>query len=275
MKKAIWIYILMTFAVTWGIVLGAYEAYRTRILTLDELNFIYSLGAIGPLVGALVSARICYGPGAIRKIMRTLRFRSVRRVAWLIAISPLAFFIIGLLVYPLLTGHNYSFAATVRQFGLSEGLSYAGWIVPFLTYAVLEEFGWRAYLLPHLQQRYHALGASFMLASIWALWHLPFFLWRFDFSLFIGIGFFLTLFVGSVLLTSLFNLSRGSIAPVILFHLVNNLASALEREYIVAVAGAGCVFLAIWLLRTYGPHNLSDTARVGNFYLVDEKERKH
>jgi uncharacterized protein len=172
-----------------------------------------------------------------------------------------------MLVYPLLTGQNYSFSATARQFGLSDGMSYLGWILPFLTYSLLEEYGWRAYLLPHLQQRFTALTASFILAAIWAAWHLPFFLWRFDFSWFIGIGFFFALFLGSLVLTSLFNLSRGSIAPVVLFHLMNNLASALEREYIVAVTGAGTVFLAIYLLRTYGKTNLSDTLRAGNFYL--------
>lgn len=270
MKKAVWIFIAVTFAVTWSIVFGAYLAHRGGMLSLGGLNLVYGIGAVGPLTGALVSARVSYGDKGVHELLRTLRFRYVRRSAWLIALSPVAFFLVGLLIYPSLTGHNYSFAATERQFGLSDGMSYAGWILPFVTYALLEEFGWRAYLLPHLQQRFRAFGASLILAAIWAIWHLPFFLWRFDFSLFVGIGFFVALFVGSLVLTALFNLSRGSIAPVILFHLANNLASALEREYIVAVAGAGSVFLAIWLLRTYGPDNLSDTLRVGNFYRNDE-----
>jgi uncharacterized protein len=273
MKRAVWIFIAVTFAVTWGIVLGAYLAYRNDLLSLNGLNLVYSVGAIGPLAGAVVSASVCYGGAGIRRVFRTLRFRNVPRTPWLIALSPAAFFLIGLAIYPFLTGHSYSFAATARQFGLGNGLSYAAWILPFLTYSLLEEFGWRAYLLPHLQQKYPAWIASLVLTSVWAAWHLPFFLWRFDFSLFIGIGFFVALAFCSVVLTSLFNLARGSIVPVVLFHLMNNLASALEREYIVAVTGVGTVFLAIWLLRNYKGNNLSDTNRVGNFYKDHENER--
>lgn len=266
MKKAIWIYLLVTFMVTWSIVLGAYSCYASGLLSLNGLNLVYCFGALGPVTGAWISARSCYGRQGLKKIQETLRFKGIRKKVWLLAICPLFFFTFGLLIYPLLTGRFFGFDLTIRQFGLTGTSAYLGWILPFISYSILEEFGWRAYLLPHLQSRYPAFKSSLILAVCWALWHAPFFLWRFDFSLFMAFGFFFSLTLGSLILTSLFNLSKGSIAPVILFHLMNNLTSALEREYLVAVTGAGTVFLAIYLFRTYGREHLSDLPRITDFY---------
>jgi membrane protease YdiL (CAAX protease family) len=69
-----------------------------------------------------------------------------------------------------------------------------------------------------------------VLTLIWGLWHAPFFLFRFQFSLFISIGFFFGLFVGALILTFIFNQSRGSLLAAILFHFTNNLASALIKN---------------------------------------------
>ena len=93
------------------------------------------------------------------------------------------------------------------------------------------------------------------------------FLFRFDFSIGITIGFFVGILVGSIILTSLYNLSNGSIIAVILFHLTNNIASALDKEYIVAAVSTGFVFIAIFLIRKYGAGKLTDGELVQNYFL--------
>ena len=76
--------------------------------------------------------------------------------------------------------------------------------------------------------------------------------------------------MGAIIITSTFNFSRGNIASVILFHLTNNIASALDKEYIVIVVSMCFVFQAMYLLSKYKAENLADTPRVRNFYLTGE-----
>ena len=118
-------------------------------------------------------------------------------------------------------------------------------MLPLLAYAFFEEIGWRGFLLPHLQEKYAAWTATLYLTVIWALWHTPFFFYRFEWSLFISVGFFFSLLVGALLLTAIYNDSRGYLGGTMLFHFLNNLCSAFEKEIVVAVLSVGFVFLAV------------------------------
>jgi membrane protease YdiL (CAAX protease family) len=270
MDKVTWKYIFITFLVTWGIILPSYYSYQRGDLSLNQLNLIYNLGALGPFVGAIISTQTTYGKQGVRKLFSTFSLKKLNRKSLLIALSPLLFFFAGLLLYPVFSGHWYTFADTRQQFSLSTPMTYVNWLLPFITYSILEEFGWRGFLLPHLQSKYSAFISSMILTVFWATWHLPFFLWRFQFSGFITIGFFFALFIGSIILTSAFNLSSGSIAATILFHFCNNVASALDKEYIVAIVSTGFVFLAVYLVKTYKTEHLANIPRTQNFFPPDQ-----
>jgi membrane protease YdiL (CAAX protease family) len=83
-----------------------------------------------------------------------------------------------------------------------------------------EEFGWRGLALPLLQRKFSPFWASITLGVVWAIWHTPAFLlsgtpqsaWSFG-------PFFVGLVSITVILTSLFNASRGSLLIGILYHL--------------------------------------------------------
>ena len=111
-----------------------------------------------------------------------------------------------------------------------------------------EEFGWRGLVLPLLQRRFAPFWASLILGIVWAIWHAPAFLmsgtpqsaWSFG-------PFFLGLIAIAVIMTPLFNASRGSLLIAILYHL--NIMNPIFPDaqpwdsYLLALAAGVIVFL--------------------------------
>jgi membrane protease YdiL (CAAX protease family) len=84
-----------------------------------------------------------------------------------------------------------------------------------------EETGWRGFLLPALERRFHPFGASIAVAAIWAAWHAPAFLINENYRAMPVVMlpmFFIGLVCGSVFLTWLHNRARQSIAVVAVWH---------------------------------------------------------
>ena len=110
---------------------------------------------------------------------------------------------------------------------ISEPFRFVPWylVFPALIQSLLlgpmgEEFGWRGLALPLLQRRFSPFWASLILGVVWAIWHAPAFLmsgtpqsaWSFG-------PFFIGLVAITVIMTPLFNASRGSLLVAILYHL--------------------------------------------------------
>ncbi|PKP83322.1 MAG: CPBP family intramembrane metalloprotease [Alphaproteobacteria bacterium HGW-Alphaproteobacteria-18] len=114
----------------------------------------------------------------------------------------------------------------------------------------MEEIGWRGFALPILQRRLAPFWAGLILGVIWAVWHLPAFMlsgtpqaaWSF-------LPFFLGSIACSLILTALFNDSRGSILLAMLFHFQMNNPLWPDAQphdmYVYVLAGA----LIVWLNR--------------------------
>lgn len=87
-----------------------------------------------------------------------------------------------------------------------------------------EEPGWRGFALPRLQRQRTPLGASLILAPIWALWHFPLFGTEFPPPI---IPAFLISLVGATLIqTWLFNRTKGSVFAQMLLHASVNTVGA-------------------------------------------------
>lgn len=269
-NKLIFIYSSIAFFLTWTIAFSIYWFFEKGKINESQLNFFHSFAAIGPTVAALLTTYLFYGKQGINKLLDKLKSQVNDRQTVLFIISPLLFFVIGIFVYPLIKSSFLDFE-NFAKINWSSTNSFIIWLLPSITYAVFEEIGWRGFLLPHLQEKHSAWKAAIILTIIWALWHIPFFFYRFDFSVGIAIGFFLGLFVGSVILTSIYNASRGSIFPVIAFHLLNNLCSQVDKEIIVAVLSTGYILIAIYIYKKYGKTNLSKNERQRNYFRIDEK----
>ena len=71
MQKATWIYVGLAYLLTWTVTLVSYFSYRAGMLTLDQLNLVYNLGALGPFIAAFASAGLCYGAEGVRGLYST------------------------------------------------------------------------------------------------------------------------------------------------------------------------------------------------------------
>jgi len=258
------LFVSLAYGITWIIAFGIYALNGNGNLSEYNLNLYHSFAAIGPAIAALITAYSFYGKKGVARLLVKIGLQKLDKKSILFIISPLLFFGLGLLIYPIAKSEAYNF----RQFTIINWTSFNAsivWVLPLLTYSVFEEIGWRGFLLPHLQENYSAWKSTIFLTIIWALWHIPFFFYRFDFSLGISIGFFAGIFVGAIILTSIYNSSKGMLIPVMAFHFLNNLCSEFDKEIIVAVLSIGFVFLAIYIYKKYGRENLSSTIRTQNY----------
>jgi hypothetical protein len=125
-----------------------------------------------------------------------------------------------------------------------------GWLVAFLvtsaarlTQGPVEELGWRGLALPLFQRRYSGLGAALLVGTVWALWHVPATLVAAAEFARVGTSLSVTLarlFAGlvatSVVVTAVYNGSRGSVPLMVLFHWLTNLAYPWETGATVPLA---------------------------------------
>jgi membrane protease YdiL (CAAX protease family) len=131
-----------------------------------------------------------------------------------------------------------------------------------LTYGFGEEGGWRGYALPRLQSRHTAMLATLILTLFWLGWHIPSFFYRYELSGGMLLGFILGLFAGSIVLTFLFNYTKGSLLAVSLWHFTFNMVSMIGTEAVLAATMSTIIMIvAVFLAIKYGMKDLSPWPR--------------
>lgn len=169
-KRQSWIalilFLLISYGLTWvcWLPLVAYRADFSRLPISSE--FLATLGQFGPFTAAVMVALW----GGRRDFVRRL-FK-----VW---VNPL-WYVLALLLPPMLALAAIFIQAQIAGQALELAWpDLAGDIVPQLIYILLlggplgEEPGWRGFALPRLQALCPPLLASFILAMVWACWHLP------------------------------------------------------------------------------------------------------
>lgn len=128
--------------------------------------FLYSLGACGPSLAALLAV-LLLGRGKVQ--------RQRVRHPWVWVPAALLFGALPAAVSAVIVSGG--------RFGAHAGETIAslGGLLPFtviflLTGPVAEEFGWRGYVQPRLRIRLGVLPTATVLGAAWAVWHLPLFL---------------------------------------------------------------------------------------------------
>lgn len=231
-------FLILTFLMAWGFIalLVVMPAPLERVLGPPRSSHPFFVLAVwAPALVALALVRRTAGRGAVRRYLSRL-------LLWRAPAGWYAFLVLGI---PALF-----FAGAALGGSLSGELEHSSPGALLQTMALMavlgpvEELGWRGLALPLLQRWMAPLWAGGLLGLIWSVWHLPAFLlsgtpqggWDF-------MPFFLGTTAVSVILTALFNRSRGSILIAALFHyqLINPLwpdAQPYDMYLFVGVAAA-------------------------------------
>lgn len=213
---------------------------------------LFFLGGFGPSLAAVTVVGMTGGRDGLRAwLARCLQWRG--RGGWmtLAFLSPLAVLTLAAATHMALGGvvPPSPAAGNVALLLVNFGLV-------FMVGGPLgEEFGWRGYALPAIQERLGWRASGLVLGAVWGAWHLPLFYVagssQNQGSL---LAFFVLIIATSVFYTWLFDRSAGSLVPVLLLHTASNSwpsvvpilpSDADQRPYFIVV---GLVAMAAVLL---------------------------
>ncbi|WP_018952887.1 CPBP family intramembrane glutamic endopeptidase [Thioalkalivibrio sulfidiphilus] len=208
-------FLAITFLISWGILALYVFAPGPMAGMFGDLSGehpLFYLAVYAPAIAAMAVVLYRYGFAGLRGFLaRLLLWRA--SVYWYILLLvgvPLVFYV-------------SAFFKEGTYDTLFPFASVQAYLLALLLMAIkgpVEEIGWRGLALPLLQRSMAPIWAAVVLGAIWGLWHLPAFVlsgtpqsaWAFT-------PFFVGTIAISVIITPLFNSTRGSILLPALLHL--------------------------------------------------------
>jgi len=157
---------------------------RYQIIIFIILTFMFSwfpwyagiapeIIPLGPSLAAFIIVLIVGGKSGLANMLRAFTRWRVSFGWWCIGIfGPAVLYVIGLGVHLLLGGEAPPFTMLKEELNLIPLYLFLVVLMPW-NGPIGEEFGWRGYALPKLQDKYGPLIASLMIGTIWGVWHLP------------------------------------------------------------------------------------------------------
>jgi membrane protease YdiL (CAAX protease family) len=230
-------------------------------------KYHHYLGSFGPMIAAFIVTYILAGWRGVNDLLKKLGNWKVNWKWYMVVlVIPVLLVVVAgytdeIINQQSFTMKGFSTNAELPQFG---PLAY--FLFNFFTFGIGEETGWRGFALPALQKKYSALASTLILSIGWACWHIPSFIYRPLYSQMdmAGIaGFFMSMLMGSVILTWLYNSTKGSLLIVAVFHAVIELMfmSANVTIKMSSYMGAAFMVAAIAIILLTRPRNLSLTER--------------
>jgi uncharacterized protein len=213
--KTLLSFLALTFGLSWvpmALFMLFADQFTAIFGEMSATNPIFLLAVYAPGISGIFLIWRHYGLQGLGSFVRRL---SIWR-------APIQWWLFLLLGIPAII-----YTATAINGTISAPFHFAPWylVFPALVQSLLlgplgEEFGWRGLALPLLQRRFSPFWASLILGVVWAVWHAPAFAmsgtpqsaWSFG-------PFFVGLIAITVIMTPLFNASRGSLLIAILYHL--------------------------------------------------------
>ena len=220
------LYFVLTFVITWGILIPTQSAVPE-----DRQTLFYILAAFGPFLSAVITIWMSKGRTALYQWLRQVFRLRIPAILYLAGAFFLPF-VIGVLHYGL-------YGVLGGEFDFSTALPWYLYLINLLLVTLLfggnEEPGWRGFALPALLERFHPMLAALILGTIHAAWHLPLlsqYGTTFGWYLF-------NLIPLTVVLNWFYLKSRKSVVPVMLLHASTNVIGNLIPTSMIVVGGLG------------------------------------
>jgi CAAX protease family protein len=219
MRALLW-YFGLAYGISWLVVAPLWLP-ALGIHGLPVLPYHHSLASFGPAGAAIIVTGAREGRAGISGLFSSLV--TVPRNRWLAGLALLGPFALLAIAYALAVALGQpAEPSTLMHSANYPGFSpFALFVLYLFTFGIGEEMGWRGFALPRLQERWSPFTATLVLSAGWALWHWPFFLYwpgMRDLGLGGGLGWFVSLWLGAMILTWFYNRSGGSLLVVALFH---------------------------------------------------------
>lgn len=211
------LFFALAFAFSW-LVWGTAIAQQHGLISFHIPEGFFAYFAL--TLAVLIVAGLAGGKGALLDLLhRVVRWRVGIQWYGLALLVPIALALIPAGIYRLFGGDV--------PMGVDVSLGAAA--IYFVTFGakllVTEELAWRGFALPRLLVGRSALSASVILGLLWGVWHTPlFFIAGTGQSTWPYLGFLLFAIAESVLMTWLYNNTRGSVLLSTLFHAASDAA---------------------------------------------------
>ena len=238
-RHPLWSFFILTYAINFSVTLIHLYVFKLPRALGDELAMF------SPTIGALLIAALIGGSGEIRKPLSGFTRWKVGWVWYLAAFSLLGLPLLIAIIYILLGNPVEGLQPGLTPLVLSGAL-----LANLLRGPLGEEAGWRGFALPRLQQKHSALISSLILGTVWAFWHVPFYL-NPDSGAQIPFAAFVPMTIGlAILFTWIFNNTHGSLLLTMLAHFCFNFTGGFLAGYlglippkVLYVAGGGGIAL--------------------------------
>lgn len=213
-RHPMFFYFLMAYTFAWLVDFPVVLSH----LSVQLAAFLAPL--LGPALAGFIMAAIMDGTTGVRRILSGFLQWRVNIPWYLFAI--LAIPIVSVLGAIILPGVLASFhtPASLSRFGYSYTATF--FIGGLIGGPFLEEFGWRGFALPRMQQQLGPLWASALLGLLWGSWHLPLFLSPAfspgGLNLLNVSEYIVTVIAFTIVMTWVFNNTRGSLFMASLMH---------------------------------------------------------
>ncbi|UYV38323.1 CPBP family intramembrane metalloprotease [Rhodobacteraceae bacterium D3-12] len=204
----------LTFLITWGVI-GGYifwpEAMSNAFGDVSGSHPLFFLATWAPAIAACTVVMLYGGLAGLKRFLSRLFLWRCPASWWLfiLILIPLVF-----MAGSLIKGGQL--LAPLPPEGMAPVV---GLMFMMLLLGPIEEFGWRGVAQPLLQRYMAPIWAGALIGTVWGIWHLPaFFLAGVVFAEWSFLPFFIGNITLAILVTPIFNASRGSLALPMLFH---------------------------------------------------------